>query len=82
MSQQRQALPLCRSVEDSLQKYFADMNGEQPANLYEMVLGEVERPLLRIVMEKARHNQTRAACMLGINRNTLRKKLRYYGLES
>jgi len=82
MSQQRPSLPLCRSVEDSLQKYFADMNGEQPANLYEMVLGEVERPLLKIVMEKARHNQTRAAGMLGINRNTLRKKLRHYGLES
>lgn len=73
-------LPLCQCVELSLQRYFHDMNGEQPSNLYDLVLGEIERPLLVVVMRQARNNQTRAAQMLGINRNTLRKKLREHGI--
>lgn len=73
-------LPLCQCVELSLQRYFQDMNGEQPSNLYDLVLGEIERPLLTVVMRQARNNQTRAADMLGINRNTLRKKLKEHGI--
>lgn len=74
-------IPLCQSVRGSLQRYFKDLNGEEPANLHGMVMGEVEKPLLELVMERAQSNQTRAARMLGINRNTLRKKLKLYSLE-
>jgi len=73
--------PLSQCVTRSLKGYFADMNGEQPTGLYDMVISEIERPLLDLVMEQVDQNQTRAAKMLGINRNTLRKKLHYYGIE-
>ena len=73
--------PLAKQVENALEKYFSDLNGERPAGLYDLVMREVEAPLLRVVMEQASRNQTRAADMLGINRNTLRKKLRSHGLD-
>ena len=72
--------PLCRSVEHSLNGFFKQLNGEEPSDLYQMVLDEVERPLLEVVMRESGHNQSRAARMLGLNRNTLRKKLRTHGL--
>ncbi len=74
-------MPLCQSVRACLKSYFTDLNGEEPVNLHSMVISEVERPLLELVMEQAQSNQSRAAKMLGINRNTLRKKLRSYGLD-
>ncbi len=73
--------PLCQCVRRSLKRYFKDMNGEEPANLYQMVMTEIEKPLLEIVMEHSESNQTRASRVLGINRNTLRKKLKQYDLE-
>ncbi len=73
--------PLADCVQGALLRYFADLDGEKPCNLYELVLGEVERPLLQVVMHQVESNQTKAAQMLGINRNTLRKKLKQYGLE-
>lgn len=72
--------PLCRSVERSLNGFFKQLNGEEPSDLYQMVLDEVERPLLEVVMRESGYNQSRAARMLGLNRNTLRKKLRTHGL--
>lgn len=78
---QQSSIPLCKCVELSLQQYFKDMNGEQPSDLYDMVLSQIEKPLFQAVMLQAQSNQTRAAKMLGINRNTLRKKLKQYGLE-
>ena len=72
--------PLCQCVRRSLNRYFKDMNGEEPNNLYQMVIGEIEKPLLEVVMEQSESNQTRAAKYLGINRNTLRKKLKHYYL--
>ena len=54
---------------------FDDLDGEKPASVYDMVLKSVERPMLEVVMEQAGGNQTLASEMLGINRNTLRKKL-------
>ena len=57
-----------------------DLNGEAPAALYDLVISQVEKPLLEIVMKRASNNQSRAAQMLGINRNTLRKKLTDHGL--
>ena len=73
--------PLCQCVRRSLRRYFKDMNGEEPNNLYQMVIGEIEKPLLEVVMEQSESNQTRAARYLGINRNTLRKKLKQYNIE-
>ena len=64
-----------QSVRDSLQTYFQDLEGEVPDRLYDMVVRMVERPMLEVVMSHADHNQSRAAEWLGLNRNTLRKKL-------
>ncbi len=66
---------LGKSVTDSLERYFRDLDGERPAAIYDMVLKSVEKPMLEVVLAKAGGNQTLAAEMLGINRNTLRKKL-------
>jgi len=62
-------------VRDSLLRYFEDLGGEAPGDMYEMLLRLVEKPLLEVVMHHAGHNQSRAAEWLGLNRNTLRKKL-------
>jgi len=67
-------------VRTSLDAYFRDLNGTEPANLHDMLVKAVERPLLEVVMEQAQHNQSRAAQWLGLNRNTLRKKLIDHGL--
>jgi Fis family transcriptional regulator, factor for inversion stimulation protein len=68
------------AIKGALGQYFADLDGEAPCALYEMVLSRVEKPLLEVVLERVDGNQTRAADMLGINRNTLRKKLQTYGM--
>ena len=60
--------------------YFRDLDGEKPAAIYEMVLRSVERPMFEAVLQRTGGNQTLAASMLGINRNTLRKKLIDYKL--
>ena len=71
---------LGKYVMDSLEQYFRDLDGERPAAIYDMVLKSVERPMLEVVLAKAGGNQTLAAEMLGINRNTLRKKLTEHSL--
>ena len=68
------------SVRDSLEKYLSDLDGETATNVYEMVMRTVEKPVLEVVMHHAAHNQSQAAAILGINRNTLRKKLGEHGL--
>ena len=72
--------PLCKHTEDALKSYFASLNGDRPGDLYDFVIGEVERPLLKAVMDYTDGNQSQAAGILGINRGTLRKKLRDYSL--
>jgi Fis family transcriptional regulator len=67
-------------VRKSLDKYFKDLGEQQPTNVYEMVVFTVEKPILEAVMTRAAGNQSLAADMLGINRNTLRKKLQQHGL--
>jgi Fis family transcriptional regulator len=62
-------------VRASMEDFFRDLNGTDPDNLHEMLIKAVEKPLLEVVMEQAQHNQSRAAQWLGLNRNTLRKKL-------
>ncbi|GLS83440.1 DNA-binding transcriptional regulator Fis [Paraferrimonas haliotis] len=69
------------SVKRAVQNYFANLEGQEAQEVYEMVLCEVEAPLLDIIMQHTRGNQTRAANMLGINRGTLRKKLKKYGMN-
>lgn len=72
--------PLCQHTEDALKHYFASLNGDQPGELYDLVIGEVERPLFKAVMDFTQGNQSQAADILGINRGTLRKKLQTYSL--
>lgn len=67
-------------VRHSLEQYFVDLDGSKPHALHNMVTCAFERPLLAFAMEKSRGNQSAAAALLGINRNTLRKKLTEYGL--
>jgi Fis family transcriptional regulator len=62
-------------VRDSLETYFRDLRGIEPDNLHDMMVRVVEKPLLEVVMQHAAQNQSRAAEWLGLNRNTLRKKL-------
>ena len=68
------------SVHRTLDQYFRDLDGEKPAAIYDMVIRNVERPMLEFVLRQANGNQTVAAEMLGINRNTLRRKLTEYEL--
>ena len=72
---------LRKSVERTLQQYFAQLGDQMPANLYELVLAEVEVPMLEVCLQKTRGNQTKTAKMLGISRGTLRKKLKQYNLD-
>ena len=75
------ATPLRDQVYEALRIYFHNLGDQKPSNLYDLVLREVEPPLLEIVMQRTHGNQTKAADLLGINRGTLRKKLRRYGLD-
>ncbi|MGS5085408.1 MULTISPECIES: helix-turn-helix domain-containing protein [unclassified Hydrogenophaga] len=62
-------------VRASLEAYFQDLDGTDPAGLHDMLVKAVEKPLLEVVMQQSQNNQSRAAQWLGLNRNTLRKKL-------
>ena len=73
--------PLRRHTEEALQAYFKTLNGDRPGELYDLVLGEVEEPLFRVVMDYTQGNQSQAAGILGINRGTLRKKLKQYHID-
>ena len=68
------------SVAIALDNYFAHLDGQEVFDVYDMVLAEVEAPLLEAVMKYTRKNQTKAATLLGLNRGTLRKKLKQYGM--
>lgn len=71
---------ICHAVREALEQYFRDLDGEMPQAIYNMVLSRVEKPMLEVVLDKAQGNQTRAAELLGINRNTLRKKMQEHDL--
>lgn len=72
--------PLSTLTDEALRDYFASLNGHRPGDLYQLVLGEVEKPLFKAVMSYTNGNQSEAATILGINRGTLRKKLKSYHL--
>ena len=73
--------PLRDSVEAAVENYFKQLDGHPTNELYKMVLAEVEEPLFRSVLKHTGGNQSRASELLGINRGTLRKKLKAYGLH-
>lgn len=79
--QERRRQPLANAVKTALVLYFQKLDGQEPESMYRMVLEEVERPLLETVMRRTGGNQTIAAKWLGINRGTLRTKLKQYGLD-
>ena len=76
-----QSHPLHACITTLLASYFSDLDGHPPGNLFDLVIDEVERPLLETVLHHTRGNQSKAAEILGLNRGTLRKKLRKYGLD-
>ncbi len=69
-------IPLRTQAEEALHGYFDTLNGHSPAHLYALVMREIEEPLFKVVMSHVQGNQSRAATILGINRGTLRKKLK------
>lgn len=75
-----QSAPLRDSVKASIERYFTHLDGQQVTNLYDIVIGEVEEPLLQTVMRITGGNQSLAARLLGLSRGTLRKKLEQFGL--
>lgn len=75
-----EAMTLRSCVEQTLQNYFAQLDGASVTDVYQLVLGEVEAPLLQVVLQHTQGNQSRAAEILGLNRGTLRKKLKDYNL--
>lgn len=76
----RNSKTLRKHTEDALVEYFSTLNGDRPGDLYDLVLGEVEEPLFKAVMDYTQGNQSQAAGILGINRGTLRKKLKTYSI--
>lgn len=75
-----QSQTLRDNVEKALQNYFSHLDGQPVTDLYQLVLAEVEAPLLESVMSYTKDNQTKASTLLGLNRGTLRKKLKQYGM--
>ncbi len=80
MSQPDPSNSLSKQVTQTLEVYFETLQDTQTCDLYEMVIQQVEKPLIEFVLEKHNHNQTQTAQTLGINRNTLRKKIQKYNI--
>jgi Fis family transcriptional regulator, factor for inversion stimulation protein len=72
---------MARMVRKAVEGYFRDLDGEKPSRVYEMVIHCVEKPLLESVLHRVKGNQTHAAAMLGLNRNTLRKKMKAHRIK-
>lgn len=73
--------PLRQIVKKALEEYLLHLEGHLPANLYELVLNQIEAPLFEVVMRLTKNNQSQAALLLGLSRGTLRKKLKQYNLD-
>ena len=73
---------LANDIDTLLDQYFIDMCGENPNGVYDMVIQSVEKPLLLYIMNLSEGNQSKAADILGLNRNTLRKKLKQHKIET
>jgi len=72
---------LSQAITESLDEYFLHLDGQPPHAIYEMVLNCVEKPILEYILNKAGGNQSKAAEILGLNRNTLRKKLKIHNID-
>ncbi|HSR63637.1 MAG TPA: DNA-binding transcriptional regulator Fis [Gammaproteobacteria bacterium] len=89
MAKKEQAMPdsqegshcLSDSIRQAMENYFADLEGHDASNLYELFLAQFEKPLFEVVMQNTRGNITHAAKILGLNRGTLRNRLKKYGLD-
>ena len=79
---QQESSNLRDAVTQSVRAYLAELDGQLSTDVYQMVLAEVEAPLLEEIMAYTRNNQTKASIMLGLNRGTLRKKLKQYDMIS
>ena len=77
----RTTAPLRECVREALDAYLTDLDGVEPNELFRLVMEQVEPPMIEAVLARTRGNQSRAAQMLGINRGTLRKKIKLYGLD-
>lgn len=75
-----QATTLASFTEQRLQDYFLQLDGNKPSQLYEMVIQQVEQPLIKVVLQQTHNNQSEAAKILGISRGTLRKKMALFGM--
>lgn len=72
---------IAATIRQAMEQYFHDLDGETPSAVYDMVIAKVEKPLLEVVLHHTQGNQTRAAELLGLNRNTLRKKMKLYSID-
>ena len=72
---------LSQAVKHSIRRYLYELDGTQPNHMYDLVLRQIEQPLFEAILEHTKGNQSRAAELLGLNRGTLRKKLRSYNLH-
>ena len=72
---------LSDNVREALDRYFRDLDGYEPADLHELIMSQVEKPLIESVIDNTRGNLTRAAQVLGVNRGTLRNRMQKYGLD-
>jgi Fis family transcriptional regulator len=77
-----QAVPLRQHVKNTISRYLQDMGDTRPENLYQMLLAEIEPPLIEEILKRTGGNQSRAASMLGITRNTLRSKMQRYSIDA
>ena len=80
-SKKTTTVPLSTHVKETVEQYFAQLNGYDTNGLYAMVISEVEKPLIEATLEYCGHNQTKASKILGLSRSTLRKKIDLYGLS-
>lgn len=81
VEKKKKKLSLQQAVRESIEQYFDDMQDQIPQDLYSLFLSQVEPPLIRAVLRKCRNNKSQAAEMLGMNRNTLRKKMNLYSID-
>jgi len=81
VAKKKKTSQLQQTVEQAISKYLEDLDGELPCNLFDTVISEIEQPMLKIVLRHCDNNQSKTAMYLGINRGTLRKKLKQYHIE-
>lgn len=81
MTPESQDCEIGLSIKRALDDYFKDLDGSQPHAIYDMVMTQVERPMIHYILQRTGGNQSKAADILGLNRNTLRKKMQQYNIE-